>query len=332
VYCSLVDRARRNLMDSDKRRWLDRLEQEHGNIRAAFDWSIVRGDTGRVLRLAAGLWRFWQMRGYLAEGAERVAQALALPESHDIPELRADALDAAGGIQYWQGRHEAARAHYEEALALRRALGDEAGQAEQLYNLSFTYAFGVNADGPRALELTNEALELFRAVDDQLGIGKCLWALANGEYSAGDGAKAKAHGLEALPIFESLDDRFMVAWCEYVIAVAEFILDDSIDDAERRLQRALQLFVEAGDVSGYVLVIDSLSYSAQRRGDMERAARLAGGVAALEAASGTGLNIVNRRITGYDAVGLRSHPAWLAGNRMAVGDLVRYAAGEPVAV
>ncbi len=330
VYCSLVDRARGPIMGSDKRRWLDRLEQEHGNIRAAFGWSLEREDVERVLRLAAGLWRFWQMRGHLVEGAERVAQALALPGSHHHPRLRADALAAAGGLHYWQGHQVPSRHYYEEALAIRRALGDVAGEAEELYNLSFTFAFGEEADAHRSMELTREALELFRAAGDRLGAAKALWALGNGEYSNGMPAEGKAHALEALPIFEAADDQFMVAWCEYLIAVNEFGLGGELDDAERRLRRALELFVDAGDVSGYVLVMDSLSFAANLRGDIDRAARIAGGVAVLEAASGTGLTVANRSLVDYDPDALRRNPAWEEGRRMPVADLIRYALGQPV--
>jgi predicted ATPase/class 3 adenylate cyclase len=327
-YCSLVERARGVIMGRDKRRWLDVLEQEHDNIRAAFAWSVEVGDTARLLRLSAGLWRFWQMRGYLEEGAERAELALAQPGTGDMPSLLADALEAAGGLRYWQGRHGVARGHYERALAIRRSLGDTVGEAEQLYNLSFTYAFGDNIDPERSLELTGEALELFRAAGNQLGIAKALWALANGEFSRANAAAAKQHGLDALPLFEAAGDEFMVAWSEYLIAVNEFALNEPIADSARRLRRAMAIFVDAGDVSGYVLVLDTLSFAAQATGDLERAARIAGGVAALEASSGTGLNVVNRRIVGYDPKALRSHPAWSEGYRMPIGDLVRYALAE----
>ncbi len=331
-FCSLVDAAQSTVMGSDKRRTLDRLEQEHGNLRAAFAWSVERGDTARALRMSAGLWRFWQMRGYLAEGYERVSQALALPRTTDEPALLADAHDAAGGLRYWEGNLTDARDHYQRALELRRALGDTAGEAEQLYNLSFTYAFGDDPDATRSLVLTKQALELFRKAGDQHGAAKALWALANGEMSNGQPSAGRAHGLEALPLFEAADDRFMVAWSEYLIALTEIILDEPIEEPEARLRRALALFVEAADVSGYVLILDTLSYTAQRRGDLERAARIAGGVIALEAASGTGLNIINRRLEGYDPVPLRDLPAWREGHRMPVADLVQYALGEPVAV
>jgi predicted ATPase/class 3 adenylate cyclase len=335
LFCSLVDRARPLVMGPDKRRWLDRLEIEHGNIRAAFAWSIEQGDVARALRLSAGLWRFWQMRGYLAEGAERVAQALLLPAWENQPELRADALDAAGGLQYWQARHAEAERWYREALALRRSMGDMAGEAEQLYNISVVVAFGHPRGSPEAkesIELSEQALALFRTVGDRDGAGRALWGLASNEFSIERLQPARKHALEAMAIFEELQDGFMLAWSKYTLAGIQLTLHESLDEIIVRLEEALALFVEAADVSGYVLVLDAIAFVAQLQGDMERAARIFGGVIALEASSGTGLNAFNRTLMGFDPTPLREHPAWEEGNRMSIPELIDYALRRPATV
>ncbi|MBA3851709.1 MAG: hypothetical protein H0X59_05015, partial [Chloroflexi bacterium] len=74
-----VEEAEPHLLRAGRRRWLDRLEREHDNFRAALDWAVGRPDVPRALRLAGGLWRLWQIRGYLDEGRERIAAVLALP-------------------------------------------------------------------------------------------------------------------------------------------------------------------------------------------------------------------------------------------------------------
>ena len=63
-------------------------------------WSVETGDAPTALAITAGLWRFWQKRGYIAEGQERLDAALALPGCDDEL-LRLAALDAAGGLAYW---------------------------------------------------------------------------------------------------------------------------------------------------------------------------------------------------------------------------------------
>ena len=78
-FLALAEEASSHVMGSDKRDWLDRLEEDHDNLRAAIGWSIEMSAPDLALRLGSTLWRFWQMRGYLAEGLERLEQILALP-------------------------------------------------------------------------------------------------------------------------------------------------------------------------------------------------------------------------------------------------------------
>src|SRR5205823_7802177 len=119
-FAALVDQAAPLLLGSDKRRWLDWLEEDHDNLRAAFDWSAETGETAIALNLVSKLWRFWQMRGYLLEGTDRARRALALPRAAEYPVERADALEAAGGLAWWRGAFQDAIDNYEACLTIRR--------------------------------------------------------------------------------------------------------------------------------------------------------------------------------------------------------------------
>ncbi|HET8776035.1 MAG TPA: protein kinase, partial [Candidatus Limnocylindria bacterium] len=83
LFADLAEQAAGQVMGVEKRVWLDRLEQEHDNLRSAFGAAVAAGDAKTALRMASALWRFWQMRGYLTEGLEQVERALALPASAD---------------------------------------------------------------------------------------------------------------------------------------------------------------------------------------------------------------------------------------------------------
>ncbi len=331
LFAGLVAQANPLLMASGKRQWLDRLELEHDNLRAALVWAIEQREAETALRMSAGLWRFWQMRGYLVEGAGRVEDALALPKAKDHPEARAAAAEAAAGLAYWIGDTLAARRHYEEAIDLYRGLKNRAGEAENLYGLSFTYAIPAGlaeSDYAKARQGAAAALAIFREIGDRSGTGRALWALTNTEFAADDLERGYGHSMEALEIFREVDDAFGLAWTLYTLGLID-LLQGKPTEARNRLDEALRIFVEAADVTGYVLVLDAYAALAERAGDNERAARLSGGVAALEASSGTGLNPANRKLMDFDPEPLRTDPAtaqeWTAGTQMQVSELIAYA-------
>ena len=291
----------------------------------------------RALFMAARLWRFWQMRGYLAEGLDRVQQAMALANAAEHPAARAAAAEAAAGLAYWIGDTLAARRYYQEAIDLYRGLRDRAGEAENLYGLSFTYAIPVGvaeSDYPKAQESAAAALAIFRGIGDRAGTGRALWGLTNTEFAVDDLPSGEEHSLEALEIFREIDDAFMAAWTLYTLGLIH-LLQGKPTEARERLDEALRIFAEAADVTGYVLVLDAYAALAERAGDLERAARLSGAVTALEASSGTGLNPANRRLMDFHPDHLRTDPAtageWASGAQMDVPEVIAYAlAHEPL--
>ena len=98
------------------RTWLDRSEADHDNLRLAFSWAVERREGEVAQRLCGALWRFWQMRGHLREGREKVETALQLQGGTPASQLAAH--EAAGGLAYWQAEMPAAEDHYLAALEL----------------------------------------------------------------------------------------------------------------------------------------------------------------------------------------------------------------------
>jgi tetratricopeptide (TPR) repeat protein len=323
-------------MGSAKRATLDRLEEDHDNLRAAMSWAIETGSAETALRLGSAMWRFWQMRGYLAEGLERLERALALEDS-EHPQRRADALDAAAGIAYWLADTDRSRAHYEEEIGVRRELGDQRGLAEALYSISFTWSvIGLRVDAQLAVSYINQALVIYRELGDEPGIGRCEWALGNVSWAAGNLPESFRHVGAALEIFEAIDDPFMVGWASYTMGLGNLSDDqesggkpEARAEARRLFRRALEIFAEAQDISGYTLVIDGYAVLAARDGDLDRAARLSGAVSRLELTSGTGLNLWNREVLGFYPDELRRNPeyadAWAAGEGLTADEAVAYA-------
>jgi predicted ATPase len=123
-YClALAEIAEPHLQQHDQLSWLDRLEREHDNLRAALRW-VLDGDAGEIgLRLAAALAEFWFIRSYRSEARGWFEAVLAHPNAAAPTPVRAKVLLAASSAI---GSRTAIPALAEESLAISRTLGDTA--------------------------------------------------------------------------------------------------------------------------------------------------------------------------------------------------------------
>jgi predicted ATPase/class 3 adenylate cyclase len=162
-FLALAEEAEPNLFASaSPTEWLDRLEREHDNVRAALEWLASVGEAQSALRLAGGLSDFWYMRGFVAEGARRLEAALAADEQPSP--ARAKALNGAATMAIALGDPAAGRRRAEEALALYRELGDVRGIANALWGVGYAVVEG--GDPPAAEGALEESVRLFRELGD----------------------------------------------------------------------------------------------------------------------------------------------------------------------
>jgi len=330
---SRVEQWSPHALAADSRVYLDRYEMERDNIRAAVGWAIETGATETALRLLAACWRYWQIRGYLVEARGLAEQILALPDAREFALPYEAALEAAGGIGYWQADQEAARAWYSEALELARARGDDRALANALYNQTFTYSLSQD-DQLQARALAAEALEVNRRLGDEAGIGRSLWALASAEYFFGNMDAAREALAEALAIFRKVDDPFMVAWSLHMTGMTNLQHDPEL--ARESLSQGLEMFLKADDITGYALIFDGFAFLAYQDGDFVRALQLAGFAATTEKLAGTGLNAYNREVGDFHPEALLTTPeyqaAYAEGQHMSLERAVAIALGkEPTA-
>lgn len=140
--------------------WLDRLEREHDNLRAALDWLERSGDSQGVLALLGATGDFWMLRLHGAEGRDRVERALRVDPQPTA--ARARALNVASFLASDLDDPQTAKSWAEEALALHRELGDDWGTALALFALGMSATFG---DWERARDCFAESAALFREVE-----------------------------------------------------------------------------------------------------------------------------------------------------------------------
>jgi predicted ATPase/class 3 adenylate cyclase len=331
AFLAMAEQAEPNLTGPEQPVWLNRLEREHDNLRAAATWAIHRGEAEIGLRLGAALWRFWQMRGHLQEARERLAHMVDTPGAASFPAAHARALEALGGIAYWQGDMDGAQRAYAQNLDVWRALGDKPGIAGALYNLAFTYAVP-QTDLDKARALLEESLALHQQLGNRMGVARVHWVMSDIAYHRNDYAEAMQHLDECLPVFREAGDNFSLAWGLHNLGMVHKRMGDYAA-AGATLREALRLFAQAHDLSGIAVLLDDLSSVALAEGDRDRAARLAGGAEAIERSRGIDLaTVINVREERSRPVPQDSGPqvaqAWEQGRSMSVDELVAYALAD----
>jgi predicted ATPase len=255
--------------------WLDRLEREHDNLRAALRWTIDTGEVDAGLRIAGPLWRFWQMRGHLAEGRRWLDELLALPAASVPTAARAKALSAAGSLAYWMRDTDSIRGFYEECLAIYRELGDRRGEAEGMYNLAFVHLLAGDLAATR--ELLNRAAETYRALGDPARLAHAQWALATVAAQEGDVESAADLIEEAHAAFLGLGDLWGIALTSGTRGV--FALDrGDYELCRRAFIVSLDANAALGNTLGMAVAIHALAVVAIRLGRAENGVRLAGAV------------------------------------------------------
>jgi predicted ATPase/class 3 adenylate cyclase len=273
---ALVEEAEPHLTGADQERWMDRLDGEHDNLRAALRWaqeSSLRQEMG--LRIAGGVWRLWYVRGHLSEG-RRWLEALLGGRAAQEPSVaaaavRAKALNAAGSLAWVQSDYVRATVLHEESLALYRDLGDRSGIATALNNLgNVAWAHG---DYAGATVLYEESLTLRRDLGDTWGSGAALNNLGSVAQAQGDYARATVLHEESLALRRDLSDTWGI-----VTALNNL---GHVARAQGAYARARELYAESlplgrqlGHMGGIANALSGLGRVAMAQDDYARAREL----------------------------------------------------------
>jgi len=251
------------------------LDDDLENLRAAIDNATARGDIEMELRLVAGIWRYWWVRGYLDEGRARIESALERAAGRrGLPVVRI--LIGAAGLAFAQGDYERARPLAERALAEARAAGSGMHEGVALNTL------GVTAMRQHDYDLARRSLQRAVAVDERLGFDSLAAKLNLGvvELEAG---RPEA----AVPIFEHVRERHREmgnehggGWPSLNLGVAVFQLGD-YERAAAHWEEARVAFEAVGFQANVGRAVLGLAAVESRIGAPEMAARLLGQADAL---------------------------------------------------
>jgi len=272
-YLALAEQAEPQLYRADQRAWQDRLETEHGNLRAALRWSVAEGegepDIG--LRLAGALWRFWWQRGYLSEGRRWLTALLEATAAAPPDAARARALHGAARLAYGQGDYAPAAILADQSLALSRAAGSASGSAAALSLLGIIAMD--QGQYERAVALTEESLALFQRIGNAAWAGTVLSNLGIIAAEQGDYAGAAVLYERSLTVQRDAGDLRGIAVSQVNLARLERE-QGNFARASALYEESVALFRDLGGKHDLAAGLNNLGEMARLLGDFARAAAL----------------------------------------------------------
>ncbi len=279
-YLGLAEEAEPELRGPHQVSWLERLDAEHDNLRAALESATERGEAETGLRIGAALWRFWQVRGLLGEGRERLERLLAL-EAPDTPAaVRAHGLACTGRLAFMQGDYDSARRYIEESLPVERELGD--GTALTMCLTLLGMIAQVQGEAEAASRLLEQAVRAARTSRDWWAQSQALRGLGELVRAAGDPRRARLVYEECLRAAREVGDWRGIALTLVNLGLISLALHEH-DRAQALFEEALPVYKELGDTWGLSRTFGHLGVIAQRRGDHAAARRLFGEALTIQA-------------------------------------------------
>ena len=315
-FLELATTAEAELAGPQHAEWLDRLEGELDNIRAALDWLLSSGRAEDALRMTAALSRFWHAHAHITEARRWLSVGLEL--AGDVPdETRAAALwtaaQQASGQSDWeaagslleeardlygaaglrrdeslalsflsfvaQRRNDLAGAatYAEDAIAIARDLGDARAESAAVMALGDVRAS--EGDHEAAIGLYEQGVELRRGLGDPVLVADAVYNLGLIAFYGGDYARARAVFEESLQDARRLDEPPYVAAAQFMLAQLDLLAGDP--SGAERARESLALYSELEDDRSRARCLALLACAATLNGSLEEAAGLLGAAQAL---------------------------------------------------
>ena len=288
-YLAFAETADPLLIGPDQVTWLDRLEQDYGNLIAALGWSRDTRASGETiqegvsaamggLRLAGALHWFWQLRGHVSEGRHWLTEVLTWDVGEGSRPERARALHPAGVLAWIQGDYIAARDLLNRCAAVAEHVSDPITLGRCLtYRAvveAYLYEEGLIEDklADRTIE---QSLDALKGTTDAWGLAHAQSTYGTILRNNGEHLRAAQVIRDAIALAQTTGDRYLLATCLPKLANTLAELGDFASAEALFLQ-------ELDDLTGFhddwlpARCMQFLAGLASRRGDQRRAALLLG--------------------------------------------------------
>ncbi len=262
-FLSLAEEAEPLLKGPEQKGWLDRLEEEHNNLRSALGWFVQQAEYDNEecaaaaesgLQMAGALWRFWDTHGHVSEGRRWLKRMFALSDTPTIE--RVDALAGAAWLAVRQSEMTEALQFYEQALEVAREINYKAGIAKALGGMGDVKEI-LGTEDESAEGLYSESLEMWREVGDKRGIATALGPLAHRAASAYDFQQANKLFEESLALFREVQDKREIAGALWNLGQIE-VVEGFLNKAREMFSESLKIYKDLKDLHGVATQLRSL--------------------------------------------------------------------------
>ena len=318
-FVELAEAAYRRRL-ADEQAWAAKLEREHDNLRSALEW-LRSADPPKHVQLAGALAWFWNARSHLAEGRERLAEALD-HAGERAPHV-ARALAGAALLETWQGATEAAIEHLEQARAIWRELGDRFEEALALDALAYARLVAGDIEGGR--RDAEEHLALRRELGPPELLNRARTVLALCLIAEGEAERAEPLAAEVLAAALAQGDVRRQNEAYHLLGDCA-LMQGRCELAEARYGAALRAAWQLGDRAQASVDLEGVAMAVAGRGEPELGLRLAGAAGAALDALGVDMSVFafwtsfRDRYLGRarSALGARADAVWEEGRRLSL--------------
>jgi non-specific serine/threonine protein kinase len=326
------DGAHDGLRSRHQVQWLERMDEEQGNIRLALEWSLAEAPAD-ALRMVGAMDRYWSMRGHLAEAVDWLDRALEADSPG--PDPMASAYLARAHIRWLQGDYEAARVDAQACVDRCRALGP----SQTLFvavTLLATVLTGAG-DWEGAARLHDEAFQMAWQLKDSWWVASSLNNLGLIALERGDHEVARGRLEQALTGFRQAGDRFALSISLDSLARVNMKLGDLVA-ARRNYLEAVTIAADFHDAVNVANLLDGLAQLESMEGRFERVVRLTASAERLRKTVGAELSPEWRQPLQQALAEARaqlgreaSDAAARSGATMGIEEASRFAMGAPAA-
>jgi non-specific serine/threonine protein kinase len=277
-FLELAEQAAPALRGADRALWMDRLEIEHDNLRAALAWSESVRDVDLSLRMIGPLASFWAIAGHVREGLRWFDAVRVVSGSGGSLGARARALGGAGWLALLQGDRTRAREDLESSLLLARQARDTSTIVDTLNNLG--RATLEEGDVESARDYFEESVTLSRSIGHRWGTAFGLTGLGQLGVMEADYERARGLFTQALTLYRNLDSRRHIAVTLSNLSVVILQLGRTRAACDACAE-ALDLVGHDEDLTGVLHILESIALLADARARSARARGLRETAAAL---------------------------------------------------